>query len=113
MMQMERYTPKQRRLLLACSAAYTAAYICRTNLTPALGAIQADFGVNAASVGMLPTLFCIPYAAGQIATGYLADRFRARNLILIGLLGSALMNICLLYTSSGDKEGCFYVEMLL
>lgn len=90
---MERYTPKQRRLLLACSAAYTAAYICRTNLTPALGAIQADFGVNAASVGMLPTLFCIPYAAGQIATGYLADRFRARNLILIGLLGSALMNM--------------------
>lgn len=89
---MESFSPKQRRLLIACCVAYTAAYICRTNLTPALAAIQADFGVSAARVGMLPTLFCIPYAAGQIATGYLADRFRARNLVWIGLMGSALMN---------------------
>lgn len=89
---MENFSPKQRRLLIACCVAYTAAYICRTNMTPALEAIRADFDVSAARVGMLPTLFCIPYAAGQIATGYLADRFRARSLILIGLIGSALMN---------------------
>ncbi len=99
---MQRYTSKQKRILWACVVAYTSAYICRTNLTPALEAIRMDFGVTAARVGMLPTLFCIPYAAGQIATGYLADRFRARYLMLIGLLGSALMNLLFAVAPSMD-----------
>ena len=92
-MKLEQYTAKQKKILIACIVAYTAAYVCRTNLTPALSDIQDTFGVTAARVGLLPTLFCIPYALGQIFTGYLADRFRALTLMLTGLLGSALINI--------------------
>lgn len=90
---MERYTPRQLRLLTACFVAYTAAYISRTNLSPALDAIAQQFGLTAGQVGLLPTLFAIPYAVGQVVNGTLADRFRAQTLILVGLLGSALINI--------------------
>lgn len=90
---MERYTRRQVRLLVTLFVAYTAAYISRTNLSPALDAIRADFGLTAAQVGLLPTFFAIPYALGQIVNGTLADHFRPRNFIFIGLIGSALVNV--------------------
>lgn len=90
---MKGYTHRQIRLLIACFVAYTAAYISRTNLSPALDAIQSQFGLTAAQVGLLPTLFAIPYAAGQVVNGTLADRFKAQNFILFGLLGSAAINV--------------------
>ena len=45
---MERYSKRQVRLLVTLFLAYTAAYISRTNLSPALDAIQSDFGLTAA-----------------------------------------------------------------
>lgn len=90
---LKRYTKPQLHLLLACFAAYTAAYISRCNLSPALDAIALSFGVSAAQVGILPTCFAIPYAFGQIVSGLLADRYPAPRLMLIGLLGSAAVNV--------------------
>lgn len=90
---MERYSKRQVRLLVTLFLAYTAAYISRTNLSPALDAIQSDFGLTAAQVGLLPTFFAIPYALGQVVNGTLADHFRPRNFITLGLIGSACMNI--------------------
>ncbi len=89
---MKRYTKAELRLLIACFSAYTAAYISRCNLSPSLDAIAETFGLSAAQVGLLPTCFAIPYAAGQIVSGMLADRFPAPRLMLIGLLGSAAVN---------------------
>lgn len=89
---MKRYTKTELRLLIACFSAYTAAYISRCNLSPSLDAIAVTFGLTAAQVGLLPTCFAIPYAAGQIISGMLADRFPAPRLMLIGLLGSAAVN---------------------
>lgn len=89
---MIRYTKAELRLLISCFSAYTAAYISRCNLSPSLDAIAASFGLTAAQAGLLPTCFAIPYAAGQIISGMLADRFPAPRLMLIGLLGSAAVN---------------------
>ena len=90
---MTRYTKTERRLLISCFSAYTAAYISRCNLSPSLDAIAAAFQVGAAQAGLLPTCFAIPYAAGQIVSGLLADRFPAPRLMLVGLLGSSAVNI--------------------
>ena len=90
---MRRYTKTELRLLIACFSAYTAAYISRCNLSPSLDAIAAAFGIGAAQAGLLPTCFAIPYAAGQVISGLLADRFPAPRLMLIGLLGSAAVNL--------------------
>jgi OPA family glycerol-3-phosphate transporter-like MFS transporter len=90
---MKRYTKTELRLLIACFSAYTAAYISRCNLSPSLDAIAAAFGIGAAQAGLLPTCFAIPYAAGQVISGLLADRFPPPRLMLIGLLGSAAVNL--------------------
>lgn len=111
---MERYTPRQIRLLAALFIAYTAAYISRTNLSPALDAIAQQFNLTAGQVGLLPTLFAIPYAAGQVVNGALVDRFRSQNFILMGLIGSALINIAFSFSQSYSLlmvlwclNGCF------
>ena len=90
---MKRYTKTELYLLIACFLAYTAAYISRCNLSPSLDAIAKTFGVSTAQVGLLPTFFAIPYAAGQVFSGLLADRQPGPRLMLIGLLGSALVNV--------------------
>ena len=90
---MRRYTKTELRLLIACFSAYTAAYVSRCNLSPSLDAIAVSFGIGKARVGLLPTCFAVPYAAGQIISGLLADRFPAPRLMLIGLLGSAAVNL--------------------
>ncbi len=90
---MKRYTKTELSLLAACFFAYTAAYISRCNLAPSLDAIAKTFGVSAAQVGLLPTCFAIPYAAGQVFSGLLADRHPGPRLMLTGLLGSALVNV--------------------
>lgn len=104
---MKKFTPRQLRLVIACFAAYSAAYVSRTNLAPALAAIQADFSLTGAQIGMLPTLFAIPYAIGQIINGTLADHFRPRNFILCGLVGSAMVNIAF------SMANAFWMLMLL
>ena len=90
---MKRYTRTELSLLIACFFAYTAAYISRCNLSPSLDAIAKTFSVSTAQVGLLPTFFAIPYAAGQVFSGLLADRQPGPRLMLIGLLGSALVNV--------------------
>ena len=90
---MKRYTKTELSMLIACFLAYTAAYISRCNLSPSLDAIAKTFFVSTAQVGLLPTFFAIPYAAGQVFSGLLADRLPGPRLMLIGLLGSALVNV--------------------
>ena len=90
---MRRYSKSELRLLIACFSAYTAAYVSRCNLSPSLDAIAASFGIGKAQVGLLPTCFAVPYAAGQIISGLMADRFPGPRLMLIGLLGSAAVNL--------------------
>ena len=94
---MKRYTKTELSLLVACFLAYTGAYISRCNLSPSLDAIAKTFSISAAQVGLLPTCFSLPYAAGQVFSGFLADRYPGPNLMLIGLLGSAVANIAFSY----------------
>ncbi|MBQ8972458.1 MAG: MFS transporter [Clostridia bacterium] len=89
----QRYTAQEKRFLIACFIAYSAAYISRTNLSPALDAIQATFHLSATRLGLLPTAFALPYAFGQIVTGFFVDRHRPQRFMLVGLLGSALANV--------------------
>lgn len=76
---MRRYSKTELRLLIACFSAYTAAYVSRCNLSPSLDAIAASFGIGKAQVGLLPTCFAVPYAAGQIISGLMRTVFPPRG----------------------------------
>ena len=55
--------------------------------------IREDLGLSFTEAGALSALSILVYAFMQIPAGYLADRFGARRLFLIGLLGTNLLTI--------------------
>lgn len=90
---MERFSRRQWAIFIACFLAYLGAYITRMNLAPALPAIAQTLGLTDAQGGLLATVFAISYAAGQLVSGYFADRVPARTMLAVGLAGSALINL--------------------
>lgn len=85
-------TFRQRNILLGCFFVYTATYLCRTNLSPALADIASTFGLSGTQAGMIASCFAIPYALGQLYNGMLADRMNSPRIMFIGLTGSILTN---------------------
>ncbi|MEG1514441.1 MAG: MFS transporter, partial [Clostridia bacterium] len=57
-----------------------------------LNAIAGEFSLTSGQVGLVPSLFAVPYAVGQLIIGILADRADSRKLMWIGLLGSVSAN---------------------
>lgn len=83
----------QTRIFIACFIAYTAAYICRVNLSIAIPGIQSEFGFSNASIGLISTSFFWVYALGQLINGFVGDMVSSRTFIFVGLTASALINI--------------------
>jgi sugar phosphate permease len=90
----------QIRVFSACFIAYTAAYICRVNISIGLPAIKDAFGYSSAGVGLIGTAFFWAYAAGQLVNGYIGDRVSGRVFVFVGLLMSVLLNILFGFSSA-------------
>ena len=89
----------QRRLIVLAWIVYAAYYLGRVNIAIALPAMQRELGLTAAQVGLFGTLFFWVYAVGQLVNGRLGDRFSPRRFVLIGLLGSAAVNLLFGFSS--------------
>lgn len=62
-------------------------YIDRTSLGIAMPFIQEEFGItDERTVGLLHSAFFWAYALMQIPSGYLADRFKTRNIIAVATI---------------------------
>lgn len=59
-------------------------YAGRTVLSPALTSIGAEWHLDQAQLGLIASVFFLAYAAMQIPTGILADRFGRRGLLVVG-----------------------------
>ena len=76
---------KVRHLVLAVLCLmYFIAYIDRVNIAVAGPAIRRELGLSATELGLIFSAFAYPYAAMQIAGGWLSDRFGPR--IVLALL---------------------------
>ncbi len=91
--------PDQRRLVVLAWIAYAAYYLGRVNIATALPAMQNELGLSAAQVGLFGTLFFWVYAVGQLVNGRLGDHFSPRRFVLMGLLGSAAVNLLFGFSS--------------
>ena len=89
------FSAQQRRVLTLCVAMYTAAYVCRLNLSAALSGVMQDLQLTMAQGGMLQTLFAAIYAAGQFVNGSIVDRVNPAKHMLLGLSGSAVCNFAM------------------
>ena len=89
------FSAQQKRVLTMCVVMYTAAYVCRLNLSAALSSMLPALGLSMARGGMLQTLFAAIYAAGQFVNGSIVDRVNPAKYMLMGLAGSAACNLAM------------------
>jgi len=90
----------QLRIFLACFIAYTAAYICRVNISVAIPGIQESLGFSSTNLGMVGTSFFWLYAVGQLINGFVGDKISSRLFIFFGLMVSVGVNILFGFSSS-------------
>lgn len=72
---------------------YGAFYFCRQNISAAVPGIGAELGYTKEQIGPILGALKIAYACGQLVNGQLAERFSARKLLAVGMLGSAALNV--------------------
>ena len=72
---------------------YGAFYFCRTNISVALPGIEEELGYSKTTMGVVLLSLKIAYGVGQLVNGQLAEQFRPRVLLAIGMFMSAALNV--------------------
>lgn len=72
---------------------YTSFYMCRYNLSIANNAMSREFAFTRADMGAIITTALLAYAFGQIINGFLTDHIGGKRAMLIGAIGTIMMNI--------------------
>ena len=72
---------------------YTSFYMCRYNLPIANKAISVQFGYSHDQMGKIIGAALLAYAFGQIINGLLTDRMGGKKAMLIGAVGTIVMNV--------------------
>jgi MFS transporter, OPA family, glycerol-3-phosphate transporter len=76
------------RTLFVLWTTYGSFYFCRVNIGPARNSIQAALGLSAFEIGLVLGAVKLGYAVGQLVNGQLTERFGARRILRVGMLGS-------------------------
>jgi MFS transporter, OPA family, glycerol-3-phosphate transporter len=91
----------QRRIFWLLWAAYASYYLCRVNFAVAQPAILREFpSWTAAQIGMIPSVYALCYAAGQVINGALGERFGARRMMTMAIITASATNILFSMVSS-------------
>lgn len=75
----------------------------------AMPAMNTTLGVNKENLGLFLTLHGLLYGVSKFANGFLGDRANARAMMVVGLAGSAVLNICFGMSSSLVLLGIFWM----
>ena len=90
----------QVRTFVTIWITYGTYYLCRANMSFALPGLAAEFGFSKTMLGLLGTTLFIMYSLGQFINGQLGDKFGARKLVFVGMIGSALLNIVFSFSTA-------------
>ena len=89
----------QKKVLLTCWITYASFYLLRVNMSVAIPGIIKEFGISKTAMGSVLSALFFAYAAGQFINGQMGDRFNAKKIVVIGLLGSAILNVIFGFTN--------------
>ncbi len=81
------------RTLFVLWTTYGSFYLCRANFGPAATAMRRDLGLSVIEIGFLAGTVKLGYALGQLVNGQLTERFGARRILGIGMIGSAIATL--------------------
>lgn len=79
---------------------YGSFYLCRANMSFALPGLSDEYGYSKTLLGLLGTALFIMYSLGQFINGQLGDKFGARKLVFVGMIGSVLLNILFSFSTA-------------
>ena len=72
---------------------YAMFYMCRYNFRFAGAGMRAEFGWSTGDIANLAAWFSVAYGTGQLLNGLFCDRIGGRASMLIGAIGSILVNV--------------------
>jgi OPA family glycerol-3-phosphate transporter-like MFS transporter/OPA family sugar phosphate sensor protein UhpC-like MFS transporter len=105
----QQYRAWQRRVLLSSIIGYAVFYFVRKNLSIAMPVMEKELGISKASLGLFLTLHGVLYGVSKFANGFLGDRSNARIFMTMGLVCSALLNLCFGFSSTVISFGLFWM----
>jgi MFS family permease len=80
-------------LVLLFALAHFAHHLVTALPVPLLPFIRNEFNLDYTKAALVVSAFSVPYGFSQLPAGWLADRFGARRLVLIGISGVALAGV--------------------
>jgi len=97
------HTQKSRLMLVLslCWLTYTAAYLCRLNISTALDKLSFGMGVSLEYLGMASSVYFVVYACGQLLNGIIGDRVNPHRFLMLAALMTGSINVFLGLQSSG------------
>ena len=93
----EKITRKKYIILFItlCSAVYFISYLTRKNYDAALVEIYTSLKISKTLAGLASTGAVMTYGAGQLLSGVLGDKFKAKYIIVTGLVTTAVCNFAI------------------
>ncbi len=85
---------------LSATIGYGMYYVCRLSLNVVKKPIVDEGIFSETELGIIGSVLFFTYAVGKFTNGFLADRSNINRFLATGLLVSALVNLCLGFTSS-------------
>lgn len=80
-------------LIASAWSVYAIYYLGRVNFSVAVPRLGEEAGLQATEIGALAAGFFWVYSLSALPVGRLADRYGARQLVGLGLVGSGIMNV--------------------
>ncbi|HEY2881144.1 MAG TPA: MFS transporter, partial [Pirellulales bacterium] len=103
------YTYFQPRILFWTTLGYGTFYFVRKNLSIAMPVMGQTLGIGKSDLGLFLTLHGVLYGVSKFANGVVGDRADGRKFMVIGLVMSALMNVCFGLSSAVITLGIFWM----
>jgi len=111
------------RLTFLCTAVYFTSYLSRINLAAVMVDLVHSGFTSRQTAALALTLCSIAYGTGQILSGWMGDRFKPQNIILVGFLLTSAMNLSvsmlenasflpLLWTVNGFAQACMWPPLV-
>lgn len=111
------------RILVLCWTTYLIAYLCRLNFASALIKISDGLRIENHVIAIIPSIYFIVYAFGQLVNGFIGDRINPYTYIGVGLAMTAAVNILIscshsyvmilfLWSVNGFSQSMFWGPLL-
>ena len=92
-------TQTKQSVFLSATFAYSIYYVCRLSLSVVKGSLVDGGVLTPTQLGWIGSALFYSYGVGKLVNGFLADRTDLRKFATFGLLGTALVNLTLGFTT--------------